>query len=425
MKKIIYYTVSFLSFGMYFSALSAAVNVTQYLIANPDPLDAFRKNVRFKLKLGPQIGHGDSGRVYSLTTPGFEQYVLKTGDVHNEAVIGQRIRHRRRDITSETPFADVQGIELLVTGKLLRDRFLAQRKVEGTIFANFNPSGNGWIDSPEKALKRLCALTSSIHALEKARIIHGDLHAQNIMIENKRLPDEVIAAITNAKARQMTGITGEEKDLTEEDKRTLDEAKAIATANLTFEDQYEHIPIIIDFGLSTKSNGTETQEKLFSNMSSLGTLMPRFLFGRNGLEIVHIAHYFFLPRFQMDWAETARNELEHETQRTDETTEEYEARFETELKKKIDEVRNRYIITAFHAANTAMRAATGQFYPELVLHDLAQIMADCLSPDPTQRPTAAEIYKKLTDLTLSYWPGEHYTIQPGIIQRESSSTASE
>ncbi|MDR2372250.1 MAG: hypothetical protein LBD60_03835 [Puniceicoccales bacterium] len=133
--------------------------------------------------------------------------------------------------------------------------------------------------SPKKALERLCGLMSSLYALEKAGIVHGDLHPLNLMAEKKKLPDEVIAAKVEVKARQMTGITREEKDLTEGNKRILLEAKAIAKANLTLEDQYEYVFRIIDFGRSYKINSDENPEIIFLNMMHLGTLIPVFLFG--------------------------------------------------------------------------------------------------------------------------------------------------
>jgi serine/threonine protein kinase len=62
-----------------------------------------------------------------------------------------------------------------------------------------------------------------------------------------------------------------------------------------------------------------------------------------------------------------------------------------------------YLFERFQTINNQMRTDTGQSYPEPVLMEFAEIMTDCLSEDPTQRPTAATVFRKVTHLAFSNW----------------------
>jgi hypothetical protein len=49
-----------------------------------------------------------------------------------------------------------------------------------------------------------------------------------------------------------------------------------------------------------------------------------------------------------------------------------------------------------------MKNETRNFYPELVLKELAHIMTDCISSDETNLPPHADkIFHRLTNLTLA------------------------
>jgi serine/threonine protein kinase len=280
MKKVIYYIVSFLSLGLSFSAFAAEVDVEKYHRANPDLLDIISNNtvLEFNKTIGETIGTGTNGSISPVVTAGFEEFVIKLPNVKNEdywdvivmqqlqheIAMGQYIRYKRRNITSKTQIADIQGLCLVVPGKGINYNgidgnyeALVQERIHGVTLKKFTFK-NGWIDTPKKACERLLVFLNSLHALEKAGIAHNDLHPGNIMMERKRLPDEVIAANVEAKARQMAGIT-EEEDLTEED-------------------QYEYIPRIIDFGRAEKI-GTRSLNDI-NDMQDLKKLMPIFLFGR-------------------------------------------------------------------------------------------------------------------------------------------------
>ncbi|MDR1366698.1 MAG: hypothetical protein LBJ13_02195 [Puniceicoccales bacterium] len=461
MNQSTYYTVSFLSFGIHFSTLSAGVDVEKYRKANPDPLDTIPGN--FVPELGKQLGQGSYGTVHQIANSGFENFVQKTGDIENEAEIGQRIRDMRHNLTPQSRIADIQGLELVVPGKMMTDKSLILERVHGkTLYGFVKSFTNSWIDSPKKALERLCIFLNSLYAIGKSGIVHNDLQINNIMVEEKELPDEVIAAHVEAKARQRTGIIGEESDLTERNKRALEEARATARANLTFEDQYEYIPRIIDFGLSyiidKEVSEEEAPQNTSDNMRALGALMPPFLFGDNGCKIIGFSHYKQIQKLQNRWGSTAKAELtqiwKDSEQPQDQLAaeimslemklrgpqrpmikkeiadkrriyketygDEYETKFEADLRKftdmkKVDIKRDQYIMKKFHKANTKMRIAIGKSYPESVLEELAQITTDCLSIDPTRRPTAEEALEKVTNLLLSDWANEYYTIQPGTI----------
>jgi hypothetical protein len=190
MKKYIYFTISLLSFNISPTSLSAGVNVETYHKANPDSLDAITEDI--VAQSGDRIGGGFYGIVYSLEIPDIgngQQFIRKEGNIDDEATIGQLIRNKRRNITPQTQLADIQGLELVVAGKKIKDGSLVQERIQGETLADFMRSfPNGWIDSPQKALERLCGLMSSLYALEKAGIVHGDLHTKNLMVEKKSFP---------------------------------------------------------------------------------------------------------------------------------------------------------------------------------------------------------------------------------------------
>jgi transketolase len=86
---------------------------------------------------------------------------------------------------------------------------------------------------------------------------------------------------------------------------------------------------------------------------------------------------------------------------------EFQTRFKSELEMRTDAVRNQYVMEKFYEANAAMQAAIEKSYPEPVLIELAQFTANCLSENLTQVPTAAEGYRKITDLFLfTDWPSD-------------------
>jgi hypothetical protein len=284
----------------------SSVNVAKYPRANPDPFDDIPENTVFQL--GNRLGNGVSGQVYDALNFNGQQSVLKIGYIDDDAQIGQVIRDVRHNVTPQTQLANIQGLELGVPGEKINDELLIQEKVQGWAADTFwNFFGNHWIDSPKKAFERLCSIMSSLYAFEKAGIIHYDLLPCNIMIEAKKLPDDVITAKVEARARQTTGITGEEKDLTEGNRQILNKAKAIARANLTSADQYEYIPRIIDFGRSHKINGNETDVNLFADIHNIGILIPFFLFGNMGTKVWEID--FESSKWNADLARIARTKL--------------------------------------------------------------------------------------------------------------------
>ncbi|MDR1906896.1 MAG: hypothetical protein LBQ03_01610 [Puniceicoccales bacterium] len=439
MKKFLYSIVSFLSFGMPFSAFSA-VDVAKYRMANPDPLEDIPEDI--VIESGNRLGGGTYGDIYSLTIPNFgnrQRFVQKLGSIEQEAVIGELIRDTRNKITPQTQIADIQGLALTVPGKKLNDGSLLQERVEGVTLANFVDSfRNGWIDSPKKALERLCGLLSSLYALEKAGIVHGDLHALNIMVERKKLPDAVIVAMETQKER-------------------------------TEENLYEYIYKIIDFGGSININDDEEIKDTSSNMQLLGTLMPLLLFGNHGAIFLKMGHYVDLSRLNYRLEKEAKAELIQERKNSGQKQDElaleimsleknldglnetspkrrwneeesafknrviqhqeqintlqrqleakskiyeetygenikkYEESFEVDLRTRIDAKKNQHVMEGFRNANAAMQEAIDKSYPESILMELAQITADCLSSDCTKIPTAAEVYKKVTHFAFSNW----------------------
>ncbi|MDR0418279.1 MAG: hypothetical protein LBH08_02500 [Puniceicoccales bacterium] len=268
----------------------------------------------------------------------------------------------------------------------------------------------------------------------------------------------------------MTGITGEEKDLTETDKQALNATIETAKTNLTAEDQFEFIPRIIDFGYSMSVNEASPKNRS-EDMSYLELLIPRFLFGKNGDRTIGIADYEENSQLQTYRKKKAKEKIKEEfleeklleaknnsgqeqdqlgleiiflkdelkklneeiqnnfreSERQMDTLrkqiadkseiyeqkynknvqnyenkfeQDFEMKFETDLPERMDIVRNQYTMKKFHEANNTMKRDIGKSYPETVLKELAQIMADCLSADYIQRPTAEESYETVSNLLL-------------------------
>jgi hypothetical protein len=111
-----------------------------------------------------------------------------------------------------------------------------------------------------------------------------------------------------AKARGIIGITGEEKDVTAEEKQRLDEARAEAKADLTTERQDERMPRIMDFEASEKV-AEEDFENCFSHMLLLGALMPLLLFARNMAIEMRILEYDHITCVQIRDRKEVKTEL--------------------------------------------------------------------------------------------------------------------
>ncbi|MDR0741067.1 MAG: protein kinase [Puniceicoccales bacterium] len=69
------------------------------------------------------------------------------------------------------------------------------------------------------------------------------------------------------------------------------------------------------------------------------------------------------------------------------------------------------VLKQFQEMNDAMQAATGKSYPEPVLERLAAMTVDCLSMDPTKRPSMEHIELALQNMGLSDWGSDQYNVQ--------------
>jgi hypothetical protein len=90
------------------------------------------------------------------------------------------------------------------------------------------------------------------------------------------------------------------------------------------------------------------------------------------------------------------------------------------VQKQLQEQMKRDMITKFQQMNQAMSQATGQSYPEPVLRRLAAMTADCLSMDPSRRPTAEQVLLALQNMGLSSWSEGQFNIE-GVPESEPGS----
>jgi serine/threonine protein kinase len=311
-----------------------------------------------------------------------------------------------------------------------------------------SPFANGYIDDPQEQTRRILGLLVSLNSLHKLGLVHHDIKLENYMIEKRELPQEEIEVKVEARVRQMTGITGEEKDLTEGNKQTLNEAKERARANLKPEDLYEFHIRIIDMGTLTpigeespSSDGKWAPPEDYNDdnkaipaddMYRFATTLPVLLFGKAGNDLQKIfqestdgqfaemrkgqdeksakinSEIFFIGQIfpetisliglsLIEYIEQHRDELYTQKGR------EIEAKIQQLMQPMTTEDTCQFMFKQLQAINEKMKITTGQFYPEPVLMEFAEIMTFCLSEDPTQRPTAESVLRKVTHLSLSNW----------------------
>ncbi|MDR0740396.1 MAG: hypothetical protein LBF34_01640 [Puniceicoccales bacterium] len=416
MKKYTYSTILFLSLGIPFSAFSIEdyrlVDVGKYRRANPDPLDAIP--TESTVTLGKQLGKGQTA-VYSatvvdsmgrrheiaakpyssssgITDENYEQEVRAIQNLRNENVL------RPDDLVSK-----VDGLRVVVTPKVLADGTIIMEKIQGMDGAKAthstdpsqSPFANGYVDDLQKAIQRMGELLGGLNSLHELGLVHHDIKLENYMIEKRECPREEIEAKVEARARQMTGITGEEKDLTEEKKQILNAAKIIARSGLKPEDLYEFHIRIIDVGtltpkgeVSPNTDGRWAPPEDYDDgnranpaddMYRFATTLPVLLFGKAGNNLQEIFKESTDGQFaNMRKSQNGEQPMTPENIRY-------------------------FILNQLQTINKKMKVNTRKSYPEPVLMEFAQIMTDCLSTDPTQRPTAETVLRKVTHLALSNW----------------------
>jgi serine/threonine protein kinase len=431
------------------------VDVEKYRASNPiSPVDNIPDDAEVTLSgLGGK--KGQSAHVYQAQVTGYKQQELlaKQGDIKNDGLIGEYIINKYNNIPTKSLVSGVQGLSLTVPGKLKKYQeashiypeasyILLQEKIKGaegdrarailtlwdSIEKNKFPYSKGYVDDPQKALKRLCGLVLALHSLHEQGITHGDFHPRNIMVE--RVPPP--------------GCT---------DETELKKLEA---------DQYEYRFRIIDFGRSSISN---SKADTISDIKQLGGIIRKSLFGyksmwsTNPKAVLGFSNQrLFIEKYQEIELQEQISEPGNEDlgdklhEKLDELAKTREAKYREKIQKEISEIKSElrkssnmknvesrtkekmdeYILDQFKIINEEMEKATGKSYPEPVLAVIAQIVKSCIigknyrclfitrgeltdedffEKFPEEFPTAGEILEQLQNLAFSDWSKGKYEIE--------------
>jgi serine/threonine protein kinase len=466
------------------------------------------------LTLGKQLGKGQTavheatvvdheGKVFEVATKPYRRGLRFTNYLYEQEIRAIQNLRNANVLHPDDLVSKVDGLRVIVIPKALDDRTIIMERIQGldgeTATHSTNPSlspyANGFVDDPQKAVRRIGGLLSGLYSIHELELVHLDIKLENYMIERRELPK--VEAKVEARARQMTGITGEESNLTKKKRQTLKNARDAARANLKPEDLYEFYIRLIDMGTLTptgeRSPATDpvwsppelspsrvTLANPADDMYRFATTLPVLLFGKAGAYLREIFMYsnagtfhrlkngtfygpekyvrkraeiFFLGELIPEMEPSVSNFLELEKQvllfrgykSFDEFLEsrnqlkssvkqhkiELHAKKEGEIKAMTAQLTRpitpeevySFLLKEMLIINNIMEAAIEKFYPESVLRELVEIMTDCLSDDPSQRPTAKEVLKRVTHCAFSDWPNNQHDI-PGlprpVIQRSQS-----
>jgi hypothetical protein len=175
MKKHIYSMALFLLLNASFSFLLAGVDVEKYRRANPDPLYAIP--AEGTVTLCGQLGKGQTA-VYSATFTDSTEKIYEIAAkpyIRDPGVINRTYEQEVRAIQnlrnanvlrSDDLVSKVDGLRVVVTPKVLADGTIIMEKIHGMDAAKAtrstdptqSPFANGYVDDPQKAVKRIAGL---------------------------------------------------------------------------------------------------------------------------------------------------------------------------------------------------------------------------------------------------------------------------
>jgi hypothetical protein len=307
----------------------------------------------------------------------------RDSDIKKEIDVGRILKERYEGMKPGALLSDYQGLVILGMPIALPDgrTALVQEKIKGrnghdAISHGLKPFVKGYVDDPQKAVKRAIGVALGLHAMHSNGVVHRDLKPANIMIENPR-----------------EGERDSDYRL-----RIIDLGAAVRTGEEGGAFTSNGAPELVS-PIGGRSNDYTARPSY--DMYTLGTMLPSLFFGRGAEED---AKQFYRPRGQRMSAFVQSCQANEQKLIGDLGLERDNPEVQNQLQLQIRES----ILIKFHKYNEAMNTATNgeKRYPPGVLERLAYMTADCLSMDPKRRPSAECVLLALQNMGLSDWGGE-------------------
>jgi serine/threonine protein kinase len=390
-------------------AVQSRVNVETFRAANPlSPLIGIDVK-RMEVNVNGNLGKGGFGSVKSGTITDSEgkthRVAIKTAigecGLVNEGMVGGNLVRAYANVNDEASLLAMYGFPLIVLPFPFGEKIF-QEQIDGmNLLEVLNKRkeffANSFVGDPQKAIELVAGLVLGLHGLHWSGKIHHDLKLENVMLEKRKVRAKIEAKTKEILGKKI-GQSDEQSILNAWRGLTLEEQEALkvqAEASLPDEEKYQYVYRIIDFGLAANpgevvNNGSPNAapEVLLGrdippvassyDMYTLGTILPSLFFGYKGAVSPK------LGKKAMDFRRTyVRINL---------------SAFMLRARSYGESGIRQHILQELAALNAAMQRCTGKSYSPDELAEIAQVTADCLSLDPNDRPTALEVYKRLTKL---------------------------
>jgi serine/threonine protein kinase len=363
--------------------LKSEVDVETYQRANPDPLDAIPEGGT--VRLGRRLGQGQTA-VYEATVTDSE------GNAHEVAVKPFKIKHYENGIyVGSIPatgarnqearaiehlraanvlhpndlVSKADGLRVIATPKVMEDGTIVMEKIPGmdvekAIYSE-DPSLSPFANGYVDDPQQAISRTAGI------------LYGLNSLHENGLVHHDI-------KSGNLM-ITGNQSEFS---LRLIDVGTVAPIGDPSPGTDTDWAPPEFVYGRTTAHPSDD--------MYRFATTLPVLLFGRAGRNL------------QSDFWNSRAGE------------------FAVMRKRQSKDRLHSYVFQKLNQTNQAMQTATGTSYPNEVMQRFAGIMVDCLSADPSKRPTAEQVFLGVQNMGFSDWNAEPttYTVErPALTTQEA------
>ncbi|MDR1366396.1 MAG: hypothetical protein LBJ13_00590, partial [Puniceicoccales bacterium] len=346
------------------------------------------------------IGKGDQKREIIVKLPKDTKYAQKSIKIEIDA--GEKLMDRFYEMQDDSLFSDYQGLPILsLPVRNQGNHYVAlQDKINGVDGVNAIAGTrsqlpllifrNGFVVNPRKAIELLTELVLGLYALHRAGKVHHDLKLENIMFEIQQF------------------LEGE-YSLGEYRIRIIDLGGAV-NIGAPHGDAYSlnGAPEYIS------PRPEEEQDSVVQpsyDIYSLGTMLPTLLFGQaiGNRTMLAKGYQVGIPSPFVQTYRKIEDGLVEEKMLTIKLSRKY-IRKDPEVQDALQNRMREDMLRLYVTTNLAMQKETGKAYSDREVETLARLTADCLSLDPSRRPSAQEILETLTELLVQA-RSDGYTFQ--------------
>jgi serine/threonine protein kinase len=392
-----------------------------------------------------------------------------------ETAVGDALRKYLDQMQSDSLISDYQGLSVIAVPIKLENGVEIQERIKGMDGwsaiqgksklqggrlvqkqSPYGPFANGSVDNPQKAVERTAGLVLGLHAFHRAGKVHHDLKPNNMMVEPDgddfrfRIIDLGLAVNVDKRANMSGTSNGAPECLFP---RPGEAKESVAKPSYDMYTLGTMLPSLF-FGSKANEAGllrgfygangnppafVQCYRNIESNLANqmLQPEIQEYESNRtdyireeqfiNQLEAEYnqklTMHYKQEPGthdfkldVMLDNLNLRKNRLNARKEQLNAQLQNLHSRHNTLVKdpkvqQQLQEQMKRDMLSNFQRMNQAMYQATGQFYPEPVLQRLAAMTADCLSMDPSRRPSAEQVLLALQNMGLSSWQSGQYNIQ--------------